>query len=158
MVCKLIKEIGSHPYQKVDEDSISVLLIMAEEKILENTNTGKHHRSWIFSDRGNGGFHDDIKCYACQTLGHYADQCTGQTLTIFSQKGIMLSQGKHVIKNTWLLLETLLSNSALNNPRMLKFLKKCKNKYILMVQTNCRIKKISTPQVYIYSPFRFTIT
>ena len=41
----------------------------------------------------NGVVHNNIKCYVCQTLGHYSDQCPGQTWMTFSNIGIILSQG-----------------------------------------------------------------
>ena len=48
----------------------------------------------------NGVIYYEIKCYSCQTLGKYVDQCPGQTGTNSDQTGIMLSQGQHGIKNT----------------------------------------------------------
>ena len=90
----------------------------------------------------NGVVHDDIKCYAYQTLGHYAYQCTRQTGTKFAQTVIMFSQGQNGIKNTFLLLYTCLSNSVSNNPIMVKNVDKYNNNEILMVQTNVVLKTI----------------
>ena len=106
----------------------------------------------------NGVICDKIKGYAYQTLGHYADQCPGQKVTKFSQTGIVFSQGKHRIRNTWLFLDTCSSNSVPNNPRTVKNMEKCKNKDILTVQTNGGINVFSTPQVYTYYPLKFNIT
>ena len=94
----------------------------------------------------NGVVHDDIKCYAYQTLGHYAYQCTRQTGTKFAQTVIMFSQGQNGIKNTFLLLYTCLSNSVSNNPIMVKNVDKYKNKDISMVQTDGGLKKFLHPK------------
>ena len=66
---------------------------------------GKHRSACILVPE-NGVICDDIKCYAYQTLGQYADQCLGQTETNFANTGIMLSQVQHIIENTWILLDT----------------------------------------------------
>ena len=81
---------------------------------------GEHRGEWWCSTRENRVIHDEIKCYACQTLVNYTNQCPGQTGTDFYQTGIMFSQGKHKIKYTWLFLDTCSSNRVSNNPRMVK--------------------------------------
>ena len=52
----------------------------------------------------------------------------------------MFSKVKHGIKNTWLFLYTLSSNSVSNTPILVKNADTCKNKYILKVQVDGRLK------------------
>ena len=106
----------------------------------------------------NEVFHNDIKWYTCHTLGQYDDQCPVQIGMRIYQKGIMFSQSKHGIKNTWLLLETCLSICVSNIPRIMKNVDKWKNKYILTIQTYVWLKYVSTLQVYTYFPFKLATT
>ena len=68
--------------------------------------------------------HNDIKCYTCQTLGHYADKRPQQTGKIFTLTGIIFSQVQYVIKKTCLWFKTCPSISISNNPIMVKNVKK----------------------------------
>ena len=52
-----------------------------------------------------------------------SDTFPGKTGIIFSHTGIMFSQGKHGIKNTWILLDICSSNIVSNNTIMVKNVK-----------------------------------
>ena len=51
---------------------------------------------------GDGVTQYEIKCYGCQTLGHYNYQCPDQIGENFAHIGIIFSQVQHRIKNIWL--------------------------------------------------------
>ena len=65
--------------------------------------------------------------------------------------------GTNKIKNISMLLEICLSNSVSNNPRMVKNVRKCKNKDILSRQIGDS-NPFSTMQVYTHFHFDFTTT
>ena len=67
--------------------------------------------------------HKGVKCYAKKTCGQYADQYPLHTGTNLEQVVITLSQGRQVIKYTWLLLDKCSSNFVSNNPKMMKNIK-----------------------------------
>ena len=71
-------------------------------------------------------------------------------------RNIVLAGTTRNIK-TWVLLDTCLSKSVSNNPRMVKNVRKCKNKDILSRQIGDS-NPFSTMQVYTHFHFDFTTT
>ena len=94
---------------------------------------------------GNDGItHPTIKCYTCQTFGHYAGNCpteTGiqmlQSASEFANTGFTFTQttpGTDYIPNTWVLLDSQSTVSVFKNKALLKNIRKSPT--TLCVHTN----------------------
>ena len=85
----------------------------------------------MFAQRGsvagnNGITHDDIVCYHCQEMGHYASNCAADvngeidTGTTLVQHAYMLTQADDAgIDPEWILLDSQSTISVFRNPKML---------------------------------------
>ena len=75
----------------------------------------------------NGRTFADVRCYQCQSYGHYAQDCptrapappatSGTTLI---QHALVLAQHKHKIDPAWIFLDSQSTISVFNNPTMLQ--------------------------------------
>jgi hypothetical protein len=87
----------------------------------------------------NGVVHDDITCYNCQCIGHYASDCpqgspatTGTTLT---QYAYMLAQSNNAgIDPNWILLDSQSTISVFKNAAMLSNIRR--SPHVLRALTN----------------------
>jgi hypothetical protein len=74
----------------------------------------------------DGRLHPDIRCYQCQSFGHYSQDCptrlapapstTGTTLL---QHAFIMAQHDHAIDPNWILLDSQSTISVFKNPAML---------------------------------------
>ena len=85
----------------------------------------------------NGTIFENLRFYACQAFGHYADQCPDINMdTNLVQVGFIITQDTSCIKKTWLLLHTCSTHSVSNNLTLVHNIEKCCNDDILTIMTN----------------------
>ena len=98
-----------------------------------------------FTQRGatagiNGVTHDDVICYNCQNIGHYASDCpetqgTTNTGTTLVQHAYMLAQANETnIDPNWILLDSQSTISVFKNPQMLQNIRS--SPHVLRALTN----------------------
>ena len=77
----------------------------------------------------NGRTFADVRCYQCQSFGHYAQDCPTRTPppsssamsgTTLLQHALMLAQHSHRIDPAWILLDSQSTISVFNNPAMIQ--------------------------------------
>jgi len=84
----------------------------------------------------NGVTHAEIKCYACNTYGHFADQCPSKDQNNTSEVSHIFSQNDEKIKSTRIFIDSCSTHSVMSNRNLVRNIVRCLPEEVLTMDTN----------------------